>query len=314
MPSTPTVASVSASNKALLRSFAQSDESWRGYLATLSQHVGCLLPSLNQSALNCAAIAGSGYADTRAAMTLDEWRSMPGCAQAEPVAGARGILVVKQSKRDANAAGQLFRVDELLPPSALVGIGPSWARHLPRRVDLGDPALARVWERAVAGLYVESTDEDGGRRRDPLNLGDLSDEARFVILSHFQVEATAGTGIPEVSAPTADVAGDPSAIKRHVNEVISESKPVCSQLERSLNGLIRREMTRHREDSEAGRRHRMAGAADEEPSRPQPSRSAPAGKPAPFLPFGKAPADAFAAAKRAAAASGQASCTPRGVR
>lgn len=315
-----TIASLSRANRQVLLSCARDPARWEAYLRVLAQHVGCGRRQNNQSVLNCAALLESGWGDTSEAMTLEEWRGIPGCSGAEVAEGAVGIEVIKAK---AGKGSGLFHVQTIWPATALTGLDAERPDLGAPQVDLDDKASRSAWETALSRLSIVEPDGVGGETRRPVSLTDFAPTVQFVVLTRFGIAAAGGCPLPPDS-----VADDARRLKDFCNNVSRDATNLSVQIERTYRSRLAHERRRleevrlMREGSlDAGRkaapgprngRFPAGGDADgcaareRDMSRAKPRRRAdsqmrkfePVRKP--FLPHGIAPAEAYSYARKAA--------------
>ena len=299
----PSVASVSQANRLALLSCARDPARWDAYLRVLSQHVGCAHRQNNQSVLNCAALLDSGWADTSEAMTLMEWRSMPGCSHAEVAEGAAGVLTVKAS---AERESGLFCVQTIWPAAALTGLDADRPSLGAPRIDLGDKASRSAWETALSRLTVAEPGDGRDEPRRPVALGDFSPTVQFVVLARFGV----ADGCP-CPLPPDDVASDARRLKDYCGNVSRDASDLSTQIER----VYRSRLAHERRRSAAVREARGGDGVPLASGSPTRERDACRAKPRsrvdshtrkcesarkPFLPHGVSPTEAYSFARRVA--------------
>lgn len=226
----PRQSDLTAESKRILAALASDDGPWKGYLDVMSQHTGrarrraadgSFLSVDNLSTLNCAQVAISGYEDTREVMTAREWSKLfPGCA---PRDGEPGIPVMK-----ASSTRKTFWEDVAYPASAMDGLPEKRFHNFTSRVDLRDDVDAECWNSALASeLHVQRPDAEGeDAERVVVSLDDVDPAVRYVVLTHFGVDAA--------EPPAAPAIEDVDDVKAYCDQIKSDSAALMSQIERSL--------------------------------------------------------------------------------
>ena len=289
MPNHSPVIEINQQNKEILQSLASTQQGFAKLLDVMADHTATRRRDNNLSTLSCAALAVSGYGDTREALTAEAWARID--AAAHPREGAAGIPVVK-----ASSTGKHFRADAIYPAEAIEGLPEDYYHGFASRIDLNDDVDRAAFLKASGELTL--TDRETGETR-AVDLAETDPNVQYLVYRHFGMEVPDSI---EVVPPSPEVFNDIKALKSYCDSIKSQAGRLMGQIQeiytaeiRAYEGVVEApEVTR----SQAAN-VRAESAVSQAPAQtaPAPSR--------PYTPVGNPPSVNAQAASRAAAGSVQ---------
>lgn len=283
MPNPSTVPEINEQNKSILQSLASTQEGFTKLLDTLAAHTAMRRRDNNLSVLSCAALAVSGYGDTREAMTVDDWSKID--PSIHPREGAAGIPVVK-----ASSTGKHFRADNIYPAEAMEGIPEDYYHGYASRIDLKDDVDRAAFYKALGELALPNRATGAV---EPVDFNEIDPNAQYLVYKHF------GMDVPEkveVVPPTPEVLGDVKALKAYCDSIKSQAGRIMSQIQEVYTSEIKA-YEGVEQDQQQVKERELPSIADEPKASESPQR--------PYVPAGNSPLDNAQAATIAAAGTVQ---------
>lgn len=289
MPNHSSVTEINQQNKEILQFLASTHEGFTKLLDVMADHTATRRRDNNLSTLSCAALAVSGYGDTREALTAEEWARID--AAAHPRDDAAGIPVVK-----ASSTGKHFRADAIYPAEAIEGLPEDYYHGFASRIDLNDDVDRAAFLRATGELTL--TDRATGETR-AVDLAETDPNVQYLVYRHFGMEVPDSI---EVVPPSPEVFNDIKALKSYCDSIKSQAGRLMGQIQevytaeiRAYEGVV---------EAPEVLRSRTADSQAESLASQAQTQAAPAlGRP--YTPVGNTPSANAQAASRAAAGSVQ---------
>ena len=273
------VSEVNDKNKEILQALSTTQDGFAKLLDVMAEHTAMRRRDNNLSALSCAALAVSGYRDTSEAMTADDWAKID--PDVRPREDAIGIPVVK-----ASSTGKHFRVDNIYPAAAMMGLPEDYYHGYASRIDLHDDVDRAAFYKALGQLTL--TDRSTGETA-AVDLSEVDPNVQYLVYKHFGMEVPDKV---EVVPPSPEVLNDIKELKSYCDSLKSQAGRLMSQIQEVYSAEIKA----YEGVVEAPKQERAAVV--EETGIAEPSRR-------PYVPAGNSPIDNAQAASVAAAGTVQ---------